>query len=327
MRRPSLWPAPLLVAASCLGPRVSDEVSGAELLLPASAAASVPSIYDTDDGEAIEANQGVPTLIPLLSGFAAGAPVRFWDFGPAPDHVAPLFRLAQRNGDTLTPLPHPPIFTAVPGDRGYSPYWTVFLVEVTAAYQGQLITSQQALDEARARGLVLAPKAAPVNVNCPIVTPDIRLEVGGGKPALAPDHVFYYEGHQGVYFELGASHLGPDNVSVPTTDLFQLRHEGGEPVSEPVRHVDLDGDGDTSDTNDVFARRVGDDAWSPRCQVVDVVVNGTTALIDRSQSDTVSDVRAASDLFTGDQPTARVVAYDRSTRFFNCAMQTTAGGL
>src|SRR5512143_1283897 len=100
-RRP-LWCLAPLFASSCLGPQVSDTVSRPELILPAGS--TVPSIYDTDDGRLIAAHQGVSGTVPLLSGFAGGKPVRFWDFGAAPDHVAPLYRLVTKNGATTTPL-------------------------------------------------------------------------------------------------------------------------------------------------------------------------------------------------------------------------------
>ncbi len=308
----------LLALAGCLDARVSDEVVPPDLILPANA--SVPSIYDTDDGPKIEAGDGVDGTVPLESGFAGGRLVRFWDFGPAPDHVVPLFRLVRRTGDTVTPLPHPPIFSAVPGDVTYSPYWLVYQVEVTDKYQGELITSAAALNQAQARGLVGSPHAMPGNVNCPVVGKNVKLEVGGDNPPLTPNGVFYYEGHQGFYFDFGASALAANNVTVPTMDLDELRREGGDPVSEPVRGVDLDGDGDVTDTNDVFPVAAGETGYSPRCQIVEITVPASTALIDTTQDQARSDVKAQSDL-------TKILGIQRTDRIFNCPQQRTAGGL
>jgi hypothetical protein len=313
-----------MLTAGCLGPQVSDTVEAQRLLLPAGA--TVPSLYDDDEvAEKIEANDGVGDTIPLLSGFADGQPVRFWDFGPAPDVAAPVFVLHRRLPDnTLEKIGHPPIFGVIPGDAGYSPYWAMFIVEITANYQGELITSTMALDEALDRGLVLKPHLTPRNVNCPVVHKDARLQVADGAPPIE-GQPFYYEGKQGLYFHLGETALAADSVHVPITDLYELRRAGGEPLSEPVRNVDIDGDGDTTDTNDVFALGASATGFSPLCRVVSVAVGVDVASIDTTHNQAQADVRAASDLFTNGTPTARVVGYQPTTRMFNCPIQTVPG--
>jgi hypothetical protein len=327
MRLLSCRPSVLLALAGCLGPQVSDVVSQPQLVLPAGAA--VPLIDTTDDGKAIVANDGVDGTIPLLSGFVNGRPVHFWNFGPVPTHASPLFRLVRVSGGTTTRLPHPPIFTSIPGDIGYSPYWTVFEVPVTDAYQGQLITSPAALNEAQNLGLVGAAKPHPTNIDCPVVARDIRLEVGGGQPPLAPPSVYYYAGYQGVYYDFGETALASDNVTVPTTDLYELRRQGGDVLSEPVRGVDLDGDGDKNDTNDIFAAAFGDPAWSPRCRIVDVTVPADTSSIDTSGDETMADFKSASQLFGPDgTPIAgKALSVDPTNQVFNCLQQSTAGAM
>jgi hypothetical protein len=316
-------PRPLLVlvlAAGCLGPQVSDTVVVQGLLLPAGA--TVPPL-DADDADQIAANDGVGDVIPLLSGFADGKPVRFWDFGPAPDVAAPAFVLYRRTADNmLEKLPHPPIFGVIPGDKNYSPFWAKFVVEVTAQYQGELITSTMALDEALDRGLVLKPRLMPVNINCPIVHKGAKLEVADGSPPVdaAP---FYYEGKQGSYFHVGETALAADSVHVPIIDLYELRREGGEPLSEPVRNVDIDGDGDRRDTNDVFAFAPPATGYSPLCRVTSVAVGADVASIDTTHDQTMAAVRAASDLFVAGNPTPLVVAYQTTTRLFDCPIQVS----
>jgi hypothetical protein len=318
-------PVALLALGGCLEPRVSDEIVQPKLILPAGSV--VPSIYDTADGAAIEAADGVDGVVPLLSGFSGGAPVRFWDFGPAPDHVAPLFRLVRKVGDALEPIAHPPIFGAIPGDPTYSPFWFVYQVQVGPSYNGELITSTAALNEAQARGLVLSPKSSPGQVDCPIVGQDVTLEVGGGQPPLAPTGIFYYEGHSGLYFDFGHAALAA-GAAVPTADVYELRREGGDPISEPLRGVDLDRDGDAGDTNDIFPALPGDETYSPRCRIVQITVPATTAAIDTTRDQTRSDIRAVSDLFTDGQPIAGTVLGIAATeRAFNCPQQRTPGGL
>src|SRR5215470_12505973 len=109
----------LTLLAGCLGPQVSDEVQPVSRVLPAGT--QVLSLYD-DAAEAaqIAANDGVPDLIPLWSGFADGRPVQFWDVGPAPGFAAPLYVLFSRDtGGTLMPVDHPTILGVIPGDAGY----------------------------------------------------------------------------------------------------------------------------------------------------------------------------------------------------------------
>lgn len=315
MRRPVALAATLLTA--CLGPQVSDELGFDGLVLPAGS--TVPSIEDDPALAAqIAANDGVGVTIPLLTGFVAGQPTRYWDLGPAPDFAAPIFILTHDVGGTALELPHPPIIDAIPGDEGYSPYWNTFRVAVSAAYAGEVIPSVAALDEARASGLVGAPRLKPMNVNCPVIPASVTVE-DGGDPQLAPRRAtFYYRGRVGTYLDFGATPLAADNVTVPTTDLFVLRREGGEPLSEPARGVDMTGDGDTRDSNNVFARPRSDAAWSPLCREIPVTVVSTTKSIDSSNDEDIADLRSAAQLFSGGVPTAAVVAVGAEARRFNC---------
>jgi len=327
MRPLSSRPVLAVILAGCLDPRVSDEVSQSGLILPASA--TVPSIYDTAFGAQIDASSGIGGTVPLYTGFAGGRLVHFWDLGPSPEYPAPLFRLVRVDGTTTTAVAHPPIFSAIPGDAGYSPYWTVFEVPVTAAYAGELITSAAAMNEAQRQGLLGAPKQRPANVDCPVVGKDVKLEVDGGGDPIAATSVFYYKALQGRYFDFGATALAADNVTVPTTALYELRREGGDPLSEPVRGVDLDGDGDTHDTNDIFAAARGDAAWSPRCKIVSVTVPAATHSIDTNKDEARADFKAASDLFdSASAPIPGVVLGLAATeRELNCPQQSQPGGL
>ncbi len=313
----------LSLLAGCLGPQVSDQVQPAGLVLAAGTA--VPSLYDSPaEAARVAANDGVPDLIPLASGFADGKPVRFWDFGPAPAFAAPLFVLHRRDADNnLTPIDHPPIVNVIPGDVGYSAYWVKTVVEVTDAYRAEIIPSMAALNEAVELGLVKPAQITATNIDGPIVHAAARLDAGPGMAPIAPAGRFYYAGREGAYFDFGPTAL-PDSAHVPVTKVYELTRAGGLPLSELVRHVDIDGDGDATDTNDIFAAAVGDAAWSPLCQVVSVTVPATVASIDTTGDQTKADLRAATDLFVGGAPVAAVVlAYQTTTRLFNCPMKAT----
>ncbi len=321
MTRAPLSVAVTLVLSACLEPRVSDEVSSAGQILPAGTV--LPSL-DEDPvlGPQIEAADGFEGTIPLLTGFAGGRPVRWWDFGPAPDHAAPLYVLVRRGTDgNLAPIGHPAIVGRIPGDEGYTPFWALTFVEVTAAYADQVIPSVAAMQEARELGLLERPDGQDLNVNCPIVAADVRLEVGEGRAPIAPPGTFYYEGRAGRYFEFGPTPLAEDGVSVPIGELYVVRREGGEPLSEPERRVDMTGDGDLRDTNDVFG-----DAVTPLLRVVSVTVKSGTKLVDTSGDQEISDVNARADLFddAGGAVAATVVAFEPTTRVVNAQLAPEA---
>ncbi|HKA88967.1 MAG TPA: hypothetical protein VKE22_14960 [Haliangiales bacterium] len=315
--------AGVVVVAACLGPQVSDEVVIPGLILPAGS--TVPSIYDDpEEGPQIAANDGVDGVVPLLSGFAGGAPVAFWDFGRAPNFAQPLYVFFRRNAQNqLEPISHIPVVTAVPGDSGYSPYWRKTVVEVTGAYGGQLFTSVAAIQAGVTAGLLKSPQDTQTFINCPVVGKGVMLDVGGGAPAVAPGGRFYYDGLVGAYFDLGAGTLLADGLHVAEQNVYILRREGGEPLSEPLRGVDMDGDGDTHDTNDVLAFAPGAAGASPLCRDVMVTVPVGTESIDTTRDQTRSGVMGEADLFARGAATivpipGKVVAWQVTERLWNC---------
>jgi hypothetical protein len=319
-------PALALVLAGCLGPRVSDELGGPSGILPAGS--MVPSADDDRALDArIAANDLVTGVVPRGSAFAGGEPAHAWDFGLAPDFAAPLFVLVRETApDVYERIDHPPISETVPGDPGYSPYGSLFYVEITDAYQGELITSPYALQEAVDDGLVMPPALQLRAVDYPIVASDVRLDLGGGAAPLAPAGRLFYQGELVRYYDLGAIALD-QGVHVPEVPRYVLRRDGGEPLSEPVRHIDLDGDGDILDSNDVFAARPADETYAARWRTVTVAVPAATASIDTSHDETVADMRAATQLFDPDPVAGVVLAFDVTDEVRHIALQRTAGGL
>lgn len=294
--RESFFLALVVGMAGCLGPQVDDTVVGGDLLLPADT--EVPTVYENSSvDEDIAEADGVSDLIPLLSGFADGQPMQYWDFGPAPSFAAPLFYIM----DPATNMPaHLPIVDVMPGDDGYSPYWSVFTVNITELYNGELMTSIAAIEEAQRLGLVEAPVATGMYANCPIVASEVMLELADGTPSPAADWGFI-RGERVAWFDmvrlLGGDMVElEDGVTVPADDLYRLRREGGEPLSEPVRRVDMTGDGDAADSNDILATRVA--PWAQRRTVVSVVVAADYLSIDSNADQTLADFTASGDLFT-----------------------------
>jgi hypothetical protein len=101
---------------------------------------------------------------------------------------------------------------------------------------------------------------------------------------------------------------------------YVVRREGQEPLSEPIRHVDITGDGDTRDTNDIYDLDPAAATPSPACRTVNVVVPAATGSIDTSGDQTMADLRRADQLFAPGPVAGTVVAFDVTDELHNCAL-------
>jgi len=298
--------------AGCLGPQVSDDLAASGDIVPAGS--TIPAI-DGDDAETIALHDNVDGVVPRLTGFAGGIQIHTWDFGPAPSFAAPIYMLMRDPGNgPHVRIDHPPIIGTIPGEAGYSPFWSVFEVQVTAAYAGELLTSSTSLEEAERDGLIEAPKPLGIAVNYPIVAADVRLDTGSGTP-LPPAETCYYEHHTVAYFDFGEVATA-SAVEIATSPRYVLRREGQEPLSEPSRGVDLDGDGDIVDTNDVFPATP-----TALCQRVDVVVVPAIGSIDTSHDDAIADLTSEAQLFDPGPVAGTVLAFTATTDLRDCPRQ------
>jgi len=311
----------VLALAGCIGPRVEDEDED-DGIVPAGTV--LPEAGPELDAK-IAAHDQVDGIVPRGSAFGGGAALHVWDLGTAPDFAAPLFVLVRETGpDMYERVDHPPIAGAVPGDAGYSPYWLLFYVEVTDAYRGQLFTDAYALREAEEQGLVEPPTITKQAIDAPIVAAGVQLDVGGAP--LAPAGRMIYEGSLVRYFDLGAI-ATEAGARVADTPRYVVRRDGSEPLNESLRHVDLDGDGDLFDSNDVYAVRAGEAGYTARCRTVEVAVPSSIASIDTSHDEAVADLKDATQLFAPAPVAGTVLAYDVTDEIRHCAQQRTAGGL
>ena len=292
-----------LATPGCLGPLVDDEVIAAyDLVYPKGT--SVAEVPEAEDDPLLEsqilAHQGFEgASIRMISAFADGVGVRYWDFGPAPGVAIPIYLIVSDIAEdgSFETIDHPTIIDAVPGDPGYSPFWQVFIIPTTDAFDGEVVTSFAAVQEARDSGLLGEPVKLDAYVNCPVVHRDVKLELESGwaKPVQ-----FFYRGLRASYFAFGLHGLAAGSNAVHVGDVYHLRREGGEPLDETVRGVDMTGDGDTDDSNQIFDATFGDDDFSPLVMATEIVIAADTPSIDTSGDELVSDVDAEADLFDED---------------------------
>lgn len=296
------------VLPACIDPLASDAVERPELVL--AAGSELPDLSDDPiKRAALDRADGLDDdYIALRSAFARGERVWYWDLGPASPAPIPLYMLVladpqgvfETRAGRFSPLPHPPIFDAIPGDPGYSPWWTAVLWPVTDAYADQVIGSFAAMDEAFRQGLVSASIRLPMTINCPVVLPEARLEkVPGDRLSAAEPSEAYYKGTAVYYFSFDV--IDVTDPTVPIAPVYTVRREGGEPLSEPWRGVDFTSDGDQLDSNDLFAQVPGDAGYSGMVELYDAVVTDGE-FIDRSGSDATSELDDAAQLFIDGEP-------------------------
>jgi len=221
--------AALATAACRLHPLVDDVPGASSHLLPRGAA--VPSVLQNPElASQIGINDGLDDttlataggVIGRGTGLSAGAAVRYWSFGPGTRAPSPLYIFYQDTGSGLTPIDHPALIDALPGDRGYSALHTITQVVTTSAYAGELITTPAALADAIELGLVNVPVPTASFVMSPVVLPGTALDVGASAPAQ-PETV-YEGGYAAALFRFGGA-LGvqPGSMLLPTSQVSFLR--------------------------------------------------------------------------------------------------------
>lgn len=313
----------VLASTGCIEPLVSDEVLRSELILPQEAIVEDLLLGDPSARMRIEDNDGLPdrvAKIPLYSAFAEGQPIRFWDFGAVSPTPIPLYLLVEPSDTPEFETPrggfspvghHPPIFDSIPGDLGYSPFWSVVLVPVTDRYEGELLPSFSAVDEAQRVGLVETPIPINAAINCPVVLPEARLEEVDGS--LRTPSIAFYKGFIVHYFDFDTVTYNAAGGQLVPARVYEIRRAGGEPISEAVRGVDFTGDGDLWDTNDLFATPRSKSAYTGLVTPVDTIVAAELETLDVARDSSV--LTSSADLFgAGQTPNPEVVValYPRS---------------
>lgn len=214
----------------------------------------------------------------LHTGFANGAPVQYWDFGAAVATAEPVWRFRRHGkGGQVEPVDHLDLVDSAPGDMTYSSMRVEYDVFVTHAWAGERITSMQALDDAIEIGLVEEPKRTKTFMNWPMVLAATQLAQPQGAPPLSPQPI-YYRGKLASYLAPGGDELGVgrfefmmEPISAPNAYVLRKQNSNA-PLDEGAQKMDLDGDGDMSDSNVVFQVGAGEMGYASIWHQIDVVV-------------------------------------------------------
>jgi hypothetical protein len=226
----------------------------------------------------LDLNDGLTgPLIPLRTGYVAGAEVQYWDLGTAPLTAEPMwvFKRHDAAGPALT---HPPVVDSIPGDTVYSPIRIIFDVYVTALYNGQQFPSLRAIDDGVELGLLEQPVQTETFTNCVVTIKENQLEAGAGIPPHDSTPAFYRgrEVNQFCVNDLmGGNGIFPTKMGAPVFGSALLLRRENQPLSldESLFKSDLNADGDMLDSNAVYDSDVGDMTYTSLWKNLDVVVS------------------------------------------------------
>ena len=225
-------------ASGCrLEPRGSDDPGFSVHILPAGS--EVPKVEgSTELLFQIKLNDGLDDKtfmdkggkVERGTGFSGGNPVRYWSFGLIANNApSPIYFFVDAQGNAID---HLPMVEVLPGDVRYSPLHNIYKVEVTSAYDGELITSREALADAVELGLIKEPVASSKIISGPLVLPNTTLEVSDAQ-TTTPTKV-YARGVEATMFRF------PGEISaisfIPTNQVSFLR-QAGKAVFDSTRPV------------------------------------------------------------------------------------------
>lgn len=249
-------------------------------------------------------DQGSGRVVQLANGFATGGPSSYWFFGLATRETDDMF-VTCRDGDDACPLApggriawdHAigrPLFSRLPGDPRYAPWWQLWTVRVGADYEpdsirtiGELFRAV-GLGTARVDAVTLADGRAAI-AHLPLVLRDTELEENGGAmpdgsgPKLPIERLegwrqgllveaFDFTRSEGVF---GAAADSASRPRMPFANIYTFYRvcdgatgsplcairvstaENRRLVSERGLGQDVTGDGDLNDTNTVLGAQPG----------------------------------------------------------------------
>jgi hypothetical protein len=295
--RPLFRTASLLAVCAlgaCLKPETDDGMLYSSYVL--SAGAKVPRLEDDmGAGKKLDANDGLNgTTVPLHTGYVAGKEVQYWDLGTVAALAAKPMWIFRRKGDQASEeVGHFNLIDSIPGDTPYTPLRQLYVVYVTPAYDGQVITSLRALEDAVDLKLVEAPVPQTHFVNCVVTLSTMQRQVGGDMvgpgPAYYRGKIVYQFCIGGFESGVGALTLNKDGTVTPGNAYMVRRQNEGQPLDEALFKMDFNADEDMLDSNVIYDSNVRDMTYTSVWRSLDVLVPSDYKF---------GDAKAESDLFT-----------------------------
>ncbi|MCA9604414.1 MAG: hypothetical protein KC619_02395 [Myxococcales bacterium] len=278
----------------------------------------------------IAEHDGIDGTSPLFSAFVHGRPVTYWTIDGATPRAMPMYRLCEATGSRCEPIDHPIVVGAIPGDEGFSPFGQIFEVAVPEGWSGRIGSVDEVMAAVEGEGLA-APRATSELLHCPIAAADARLEAGDGSE-IAPARPVHYEGRQALCFDFTATR--PNHAVLPSGELFirnvyvLRREDETAPLVERAQMVDLDGDGDLNDSNNIFGVGLEDADYTPLWRMVTVTVPAGLPSIETTPAYTSStDMFDVAPDYTITPLPDRIVDYELTETLINCPLQSAIGSL
>ncbi len=231
-----------------------------------------------------------------LRGYADDEPVWYWNIdGANATFVAPVYMVVDSEGNQLGK----PIVDAVPGDPGYTPWWRKTLVRVTDKYQGEAIWSRAGIDAALKAGLVEEPKPTTEIINCPMVWGDDLEQTPADSFEIVE---IWYRGTLAHWITIPENfELEAETQKMPIFPVYILqRINQGAPIYEFLTGVDINGDNQLNDSNNIFSAGLDKPRYSPLWEAHLVRVSADYPSIDTSSTADASPLKAESQLFETD---------------------------
>jgi hypothetical protein len=316
----------LLILAGCLEPS-RDDGRYSSYVLPADT--RVPRLEeDPAAAKKLDLNDGLGSAITLHTAYGAGGEVQYWDFGTlAATTLKPMYifrRRTDQGSDVSQDANHPDLIDAIPGDAAYSPLRQIYVVYVTPLYGGERITSLRALEDAVELRLVMSPRPTTYFVNCVVTLSTVQMQMADDGTSVGPQDA-YYHGQTvkqfcigGLYSGVGAIELNKDNTFTPDNAYLVRRADENVALDESLLKMDLNSDGDQSDSNAVYTSLVGREGstYSGIWRSFDVVVPRTFKL---------GDAKSEAELFDREgsvlQSKPEVISYTDTGVFLNRPMK------
>lgn len=248
-----------LTALACLGPETNDAVDPARVFGdPNIEPATAPHVEDNPLLADKVAQFG--KNVAYLGGWANEEKIWYWNVdGPNATFTAFIYQLVDQNNMPIGRR----IIDTLPGDAGYSPWWRLMLVRTTAAYNGERIWSREAIDAGIRSGILEPPMETGDVLNCPVVLQTTKIGVGTDTPA-SPVWGWYRKQrvHWVDFKEPKQVEIGVREMPIFPVYVLQRINEGN-PLYEFLTGIDVTGDGDLDDTNNIFGDKPGGEHYSP----------------------------------------------------------------